>query len=76
GNIYAFGGEWFGDGGGVYSEVFEYDPREDKWRAVAAMPRPRHGLGAVAMEDGVYVLGGAARAGGNETSAVLDRFAI
>lgn len=79
GYIYAFGGEWFqsgGNAGGVYSEVWEYDPREDKWRAVAAMPRPRHGLGAVALQDGIYVLGGAARVGGNETSNVLDRFSI
>ena len=76
GYIYAFGGEWFGSGGGVYSEVFEYDPREDKWRSVASMPRPRHGLGAVALDDGVYVVGGASQAGGNGTTATLDRFSI
>ena len=79
GYIYAFGGEWFrsgGSGGGVYAEVWEYDPREDKWRGVAAMPRPRHGLGAVTLKDGIYVAGGAARVGGNGTSAVLDRFVI
>jgi len=77
GNIYAFGGEWFGNnGGGVYADVWEYDPREDKWRAVAAMPRPRHGLGAVSLKDGIYVLGGAAKPSGVETSAVLDRYTI
>lgn len=79
GFIYAFGGEWFGANpgrGGVYADVFEYDPREDKWRAVAEMPRPRHGLGAVALEDGIYVLGGAAEVGGSQTSRALDRFVI
>ncbi|MEM9169348.1 MAG: kelch repeat-containing protein [Pseudomonadota bacterium] len=77
GHIYAFGGEWFGDdGGGVYSEVFEYDPLEDKWRSVAGMPRPRHGLGAVALEDGIYVLGGAREPAGNGTTGAVDRFVI
>ena len=77
GKIYAFGGEWFADGGGgVYADAWEYDPREDKWRAVAAMTRPRHGLGAVALEDGVYVAGGALGPSAARTSAYLDRFAI
>lgn len=59
--IYVFGGEWWIDegDGGVYADVWEYDPRQDKWRACAAMPRPRHGLGAVALDDGIYVVGGA-----------------
>ena len=77
GKIYAFGGEYFGAaGGGVYAEAWEYDPRKDKWRSVAAMPRPRHGLGAVTLDNAIYVLGGAAKAGGRETSAALDRFEI
>ena len=76
--IYVFGGEWFLDDetGGVYADVWEYDPREDKWRAVAAMPRPRHGLGAVALEDGVYVLGGASGPSAQGVTAYLDRFVI
>lgn len=77
GYIYVFGGEWFSPSGdGVYSEVFEYDPREDHWRSVAAMPRPRHGLGAVSLKDGIYVLGGASLPSGDGTSAVMDRFTI
>lgn len=76
GKIYAMGGEWFGATSGVYADVWEFDPREDKWRAVAAMPRPRHGLGAVALADGIYVCGGAAGPSDEGVSATLDRFAI
>lgn len=76
GKIYAFGGEWFGATSGVYADAWEYDPREDKWRAVAAMPRPRHGLGAAALADGIYVCGGASGPSAQGTSDVLDRFEI
>ena len=75
--IYAFGGEYFEpEPGGVFAECWEYDPREDKWRSVAAMPRRRHGLGAVSLNNSIYVLGGAARVGGDGTSTALDRFDI
>ncbi|GJL95316.1 MAG: hypothetical protein DHS20C05_17210 [Hyphococcus sp.] len=75
--IYVFGGEYFSPaGGGVFAEAWEYDPIADRWRAVAAMPRPRHGLGAVTLGNNIYVVGGAAKAGGAETSAALDRFEI
>ena len=77
GKIYVFGGEYFGPGGGgVFSNAWEYDPREDRWRAVADMTRPRHGLGAVTIGDAVYVVGGAAKPGGEETSAAVDAFTI
>jgi len=75
--IYVFGGEYFDPRpGGVFSEAWEYDPYDDHWRAIAAMPRPRHGLGAVAMDNAIYVMGGAAQVGGNATSDTLDRFEI
>lgn len=77
GKIYVFGGEYFSPGGGgVFAESWEYDPATDQWRAVAPMPRKRHGLGAVAIDNVIYVLGGAAKAGGSETSAALDKFEI
>ncbi len=75
--IYVFGGEYFSpDGGGVFAEAWEYDPHTDQWRAVAAMPRPRHGLGAITLDNAIYVLGGALEAGGVGTSAALDKFEI
>jgi len=77
GKIYVFGGEYLTPRpGGVFAEAWEYNPDTDKWRAVAAMPRRRHGLGAVAMDNAIYVMGGAAKAGGEETSKALDRFEI
>lgn len=77
GKIYAFGGEYFTPSpGGVFAEAWEYDPDTDNWRAVAAMPRRRHGLGAVSLGEAIYVIGGAAKAGGAETSNALDRFEI
>ncbi|WP_425408583.1 Kelch repeat-containing protein [Hyphococcus sp.] len=77
GKIYAFGGEYFTPRpGGVFAEAWEYNPDTDKWRAVAAMPRRRHGLGAVALGDAIYVMGGAGQVGGEGTSAALDSFEI
>jgi len=74
GKIYVFGGEWFGNSGGVYSDIWEYDPLDEQWRSIGLMPRARHGLGALTLSDGIYLLGGASQAGGNETTAFLDRF--
>ncbi len=75
GALYAFGGEWFDNsGGGVYSQIWRYDPKADQWREVGRMPTPRHGLGAVTVQDAIWTLGGAARAGGNATSAAAEMF--
>ncbi|MEM8988253.1 MAG: kelch repeat-containing protein [Pseudomonadota bacterium] len=76
GEIVALGGEWFSGAQGVYADAWAYNPQQDAWRAVAPMPRPRHGLGAVALSDGVYVIGGATEPSGKGTSPYLDRFVI
>lgn len=68
GKLYAFGGEYFNNGGGVYAESWEYDPATDNWNALPDMPHPRHGLGAVSVGDEIYVIGGALEVGGNKTS--------
>lgn len=74
GRLYAFGGEWFAGEGGVYADAWEYDPETDAWRAIAAMARPRHGLGAVAFNDVIYAIGGASKRGGNSTNGFVDAF--
>ena len=77
GKIYAFGGEYFSPHpGGVHGQCWEYDPAADTWRGVAAMPRARHGLGAVAINDTIYAMGGAHGVGGRETTSDLYRFEI
>lgn len=74
GKLFAFGGEYFGQGGGVYKEAWAYDPATDAWSALPDMPTPRHGLGAVALGGKIYVIGGATEAGGNGTSALVEVF--
>ena len=72
--IYVFGGEFFNDGGGVYSEVWEYDIASDTWNSVSSMPSPRHGLGALTIGKDIYVIAGASQAGGNQTSDAMTIF--
>ncbi|WP_100657146.1 Kelch repeat-containing protein [Alteromonas flava] len=72
--IYVFGGEFFTEGGGVYSDVWAFDLHLQRWQQVSTMPVPRHGLGAVALDQRIYVVGGAAKAGGEETSNRLSVF--
>ncbi len=75
GTLYAFGGEYFDNsGGGVYGQVWAYDADADVWSEASRMPTPRHGLGALTVGDAIWTLGGAARAGGNETSAAVELF--
>lgn len=72
GRLYAFGGEFFHDGGGVYPECWAYDPATDAWDAIAPMPHPRHGHGAVTLDGAIHVIGGALKAGGSETSEIVE----
>jgi len=74
GKLYAFGGEYFDNGGGVYAESWQYDPATDRWTALPDMPHPRHGLGAVSVGNAIYVIGGALRVGGNQTSPLVEIF--
>lgn len=73
-HIYVFGGEFFDNGGGVYSEVWQYSIAEDSWQQVSSMPNPRHGLGALNINDEIYVIAGASEAGGNKTSNAMSVF--
>jgi hypothetical protein len=64
GKLYVFGGEWFDQGeSGVFAEVEEYDPVSNTWRTLAPMPVPRHGMGAAAVGDSIFVIGGGPVAG-------------
>lgn len=64
GKLYVFGGEAFNIPlPGVFEEVEEYDPATDTWRTMAPMPNPRHGLGAAAVGDTLFLIGGGPVAG-------------
>jgi N-acetylneuraminic acid mutarotase len=69
--IYALGGE---PTRGVVSDAVErYDPVTRAWTALTPMPFRGHGLGAVAVGDSIYVMGGfggASDAVGTESVAV------
>jgi N-acetylneuraminic acid mutarotase len=59
--LYVFGGEFFEDGGGVFSDSWEYDPVLDSWQKMPSMKTPRHGTEAVTINDTIYIIGGANR---------------
>jgi N-acetylneuraminic acid mutarotase len=76
GALYAFGGEYFDNGGRVHPEVWRYDPKTDAWTAATPMPTPRHGLGAVVLDDAIWLVGGAKRPSGSDTAPTVERFSI
>ena len=60
GKIFVFGGEGnTRDPRGVFHEVESYHPPSDTWQRRPDMPRPRHGIGAAAVGDRIYIPGGA-----------------
>lgn len=46
---------------GVFPEVEIYDPKTNTWSALTAMKTPRHGMGAAAIGNTIYVPGGGSR---------------
>lgn len=72
--IVVFGGATRADDQGAAADVFIYDPREDKWRAGAPWPRPRHGMAAATLGDSIYAAGGASDYGFGALSPTLDTF--
>jgi len=74
GKIIVSGGEAFGPNGNwkkgkAYNQVWSYDPKTDLWSEISAMPSARHGHGSVALNNKVYIMGGAAKVGPQETLA-------
>ena len=77
GKLYVFGGEATTASGSTVSNAVErYDPATNTWQVLDAMPYRAHGLGAVAVGNAIYVMGGftaSADAVGSESRA-LYRF--
>ncbi|MFC6632673.1 Kelch repeat-containing protein [Microbulbifer taiwanensis] len=78
GEIYLFGGEALVDREtaserwSTYRDVWRYDPRRDSWSRAGVMPGRRHGMGAVALHNHIYLMGGASGAGIDGTLASVD----
>jgi hypothetical protein len=62
GKIFVMGGE---GANRVFDQNEADDPQTDAWEHYAPMPTPRHGPGAVAMGDAIYVAGGGPIMGGS-----------
>lgn len=60
----------------VYGQNEAHDPAADRWEAHAPMLTPRHGMGAVAIGDAVFVAGGGPQMGGGTRSAVNEAFTL
>lgn len=64
GCLYALGGE--GNPArrdGMFDEVERYLAADGRWETLAPMPLPRHGMGAVALDDRIYLPAGGIVAG-------------
>jgi N-acetylneuraminic acid mutarotase len=75
GCFHVWGGE--GTGTGEPNDVFPdhdvYDPRNDSWTSVAALPVPVHGVTGAAFVDGlIYIPGGGTRSGGTSGSTIFQ----
>ena len=76
GRLYVFGGEYFDNGGRVHPEAWEYNPASDAWAPAPPMPTPRHGLGAVVLHNMIWLVGGAKKPSGVDTSDTVEAFGL
>lgn len=64
GRLVVVGGEGNPDAeSGVFANVEAYDPASDSWEQLEPMRTPRHGMAAAAVDDVVFVPGGATTQG-------------
>jgi len=60
GCLYVFGGEGNPNHPqGVFPQNEAYNPKTNTWESLAPMPTPRHGIGAAAIGEKIYIPGGA-----------------
>lgn len=79
GEFYVFGGETndgsdqLADPGGVFPQVYVYDPVANSWREELRMPTARHGIYPVLFQSRIFIAGGGVVAG-NSQSNLLEIF--
>ena len=77
GQLFVFGGEhlerrpWQS-----YDKVWRYDPRQDAWSLAGRMTSSRHGLGAVTIDNQIYVIGGAIGPGADRAQASIEKLQL
>ncbi|KZN59823.1 hypothetical protein N473_02605 [Pseudoalteromonas luteoviolacea CPMOR-1] len=87
GHIYVFGGEeytYITNSSGkremrtrTFDGVWRYNLMTDQWRTESVpMTSTRHGLGAVSLNNHIYLLGGATQAGATGTTAIVERLSL
>lgn len=74
--ICLFGGEGSTEQNNVFSTIWCFAPKTANWQALGKMQPARHGHGAVAVDDAVYLIGGATVAGLKETTGLLQRWQL
>jgi N-acetylneuraminic acid mutarotase len=75
GKIYVFGGEGnLNTPNGTFSEVGVFDIARNRSEPGTPMPYPRHGFGAAAINDIIYLPGGGQRMGGGGLSDINDAY--
>lgn len=52
----------------TFDDVTAYDPKTDRWTALAPLPTPRHAFGAATVGDVAYFAGGAPTCGGGNST--------
>lgn len=75
-HICLFGGEGSQEPNNVFSTIWCVIPNTTSWQAQGKMQPARHGHGAVAVGDAVYLIGGATVAGLKETTGLLQRWQL
>lgn len=73
-HICLFGGEGSREPNNVFSTIWCLKAGSKGWQATGKMEPARHGHGAVAVGDAVYLIGGATVAGLKDTTGLLQRW--
>jgi N-acetylneuraminic acid mutarotase len=60
------------DPSGTYDDVTAYDPRTDRWTALAPLPQGRHGFGAARVGGRAHFVAGAPTCGGGASAENLE----
>lgn len=70
--LYVFGGEQWVPEQKVFAESWVYDPQTNTREVLLPLSTPRHGLGASAIGNRIFVFGSGTKTGGNAATAIHE----